>query len=124
MENKYNLLVVFGLNMFGVASADTPIFTPTNDTWNYLSGGADWNFDNCNKTTLVQAPILINSPSAFPKSWYDFGFEFLPFFHYTEIPAANYGYQNYVWTIYPETAGAFGSFIAAEPAPSYVNQNL
>ena len=40
---------------------------------------------------------------------------FLPGFTYTEIPAANYGYQNYVWTIYPETAGAFGTFAASEP---------
>jgi hypothetical protein len=35
MENKYTLLVLLALNMFGVASAYTPIFNSTNDTWNY-----------------------------------------------------------------------------------------
>lgn len=63
-------LAMLLLTLFTLGSAnyiDGPLYGPTNDTWNYANGGADWNataYPYCALAQYVQAPISITNIGA------------------------------------------------------------
>lgn len=78
--------------------------------WNYDKHGADWNFTNCNSSSMVQSPVNTTF-SAKPFDWYGAAFTFLPSYEVSGVTEA--GPKDYVYRLY----GDFGGVFASETLP-------
>ena len=80
-----------------------------NPDWNYLKGGDDWNFTNCNNSKQQQAPINFNETNI---NWWKpvkaIQYSFLPSYQ-PAVPKKDV--FNSTFTVF----GDFGSVLATEP---------
>jgi len=112
------LLVLLGLlGSLACAFRDANLLDSETD-WNYDQNGKDWNFADCNNTSITQSPYGLMTAAPYPKNSYVWSsmcdVSFLTAWNPTLITADKHGVSDYVYRI-NATDGNMGSWYAVEP---------